>query len=216
MARESVLTRLRDGGLVVVARRLEQQHILSVAASLVGVGAPALELTLDEPTSAESIAELHKQWGDRLLIGAGTALRSIEAKEAIDAGVDFVVSPVFIPSVQRLCRDSNVLYIPGAASPTDIFRILKSGANAVKLFPASLITPSYIRDLFEPFRIYQPIFMLTGGLDIDKIPPYLAAGVSIVGVGKSILDPEALRTKQYAHIGTGAQQVLRVIREAKR
>jgi 2-dehydro-3-deoxyphosphogluconate aldolase/(4S)-4-hydroxy-2-oxoglutarate aldolase len=216
MTQESVLTRLRAGRLVVVGRRLEQQHVLSVAASLVSAGAPALELTLDEPTAFESIAELHKKWGGQLLIGGGTALQSIDAKKAIAAGVDFVVSPVFVPSVQRLCRQSNVLYIPGAATPTDIFRILKSGATAVKLFPASLMTPAYIKDVLEPFRNYQPDFMLTGGLGSDQIPGYLTAGVSILGIGKSILDLEALRTRQYALIGTRAQEILRIIHQNKK
>ena len=200
---------------MVVGRRLEQEHVTSVAATLVGVGAPALELTLDEPTAAESIAELQKKGDGQLLIGAGTALQLADAKKALAAGADFIVSPVFVPSIQRLCRDSGILYIPGAASPTDIFRILKSGAKAVKLFPASLITPSYIRDVLEPFRSYDPVFMLTGGLATGQIAVYLAAGAAIVGVGKAVLDPEALRTKQYSHIGIRAQQILYAIRETK-
>jgi len=200
---------------VVVARRLEQQHVTSVAASLAEVGAPALELTLDEPTAVESIADLQKQRDGRLLVGAGTALRLADAKNAIAAGANFIVSPVFVPSIQRLCRDSGILYIPGAASPTDIFRILRSGAKAVKLFPASLITPSYVRDILEPFRSYDPVFMLTGGLETGQIAVYLAAGVAILGVGKAILDREALRTKQYSHIGIRAQQLLDVIRKRK-
>jgi 2-dehydro-3-deoxyphosphogluconate aldolase / (4S)-4-hydroxy-2-oxoglutarate aldolase len=216
VTRESVLTRLRETGLVVVARRLERQHTSSVAACLVRVGAPALELTLDEPTAIESIAEIHQELSGQLLIGAGTVLRSSEAKKAIAAGADFVVSPVYIPSVQRLCRESNVLYIPGAASPTDIFRILKSGTRAVKLFPASLMTPSYIRDVLEPFRNYDPVFMLTGGLDTEQIASYIAAGVAMVGVGKAILDSSALMTGQYGMIGARAQHILQVIRAARK
>jgi 2-dehydro-3-deoxyphosphogluconate aldolase/(4S)-4-hydroxy-2-oxoglutarate aldolase len=216
VTQESVLTRLREGGLVVVARRLERQHTVSVAGCLVDVGAPALELTLDEPTAIESIAEIHQQFAGQLLIGAGTVLQSKDAQKAIAAGADFLVSPVYVPSVQRLCRESNVLYIPGAASPTDIFRILKSGSKAVKLFPASLMTPAYIRDVFEPFRKYDPVFMLTGGLNTDQIASYVAAGVAMVGVGKAILEPAALTTGQYGRIGTRAQQILRTIRESKK
>ena len=216
MIQESVVARLREGGLVVVARRLGRQHTLSVAACLVEVGAPALELTLDEPTAIESIAEIHQQISGQLLIGAGTVLQSSDAKKAIAAGADFVVSPVYIPSVLRLCRESNVLYIPGAASPTDIFRILKSGTRAVKLFPASLMTPSYIRDVLEPFRNYDPVFMLTGGLDTDQIASYVAAGVAMVGVGKAILDPTALTARQYGRIGTRVQQILQIIRASKK
>jgi 2-dehydro-3-deoxyphosphogluconate aldolase / (4S)-4-hydroxy-2-oxoglutarate aldolase len=216
VTQESVLTRLREGGLVVVARRLQREHTTPVAVSLVGVGAPALELTLDEPTAVESIAEIHRQLSGQLLIGAGTVLRSSDARKAIAAGADFVVSPVYIPSILRLCRESNVLYIPGAASPTDIFRILKSGTKAVKLFPASLMTPSYIRDVLEPFRNYDPVFMLTGGLGTDQIASYIAAGVAMFGVGKAILDPAALTAGRYGTIGTRAQQILQIIRATKK
>jgi 2-dehydro-3-deoxyphosphogluconate aldolase/(4S)-4-hydroxy-2-oxoglutarate aldolase len=213
---EGVLSRLREGGLVVVDRRLAKQHTMSVAVSLIEAGVPGLELTIDEPTAIESIAEIRRQLSGQLLIGAGTVLRSSEAKRAIAAGADFLVSPVYIPSILRLCRESNVLYIPGAASPTDIFRILKRGTKAVKLFPASLMTPSYIRDVLEPFRNYDPVFMLTGGLNTDQIASYMAAGVAMVGVGKAILDPAALMTGQYGMIGTRAEQILQVIRATKK
>jgi 2-dehydro-3-deoxyphosphogluconate aldolase / (4S)-4-hydroxy-2-oxoglutarate aldolase len=216
VTQEGVLTRLREGGLVVVARRLERRHTMPVAVSLIEVGAPGLELTLDEPTAIESIAEIHRQLSGQLLIGAGTVLRLSEAKKAIAAGADFLVSPVYVPSILRLCRESNVLYVPGAASPTDIFRILKSGTKAVKLFPASLMTPSYIRDVLEPFRNYDPVFMLTGGLGTDQIASYIEAGVAMFGVGKAILDPAALMAGQYGTIGTRAQQILKVIRAPKK
>ncbi len=215
MTQESVLTRLRKSGLVVVARRLEQQHVAAVAADLARVGAPALEITLDDPTAIASIAELHRQWNDRMLVGAGTALHLNEAQKAISAGADFVVSPVFVPSIHRLCKQSGVLYIPGAATPTDIFRILRSGIQAVKVFPASLVTPDYVRDVLEPFRAYDPVLMLTGGLAIDRVAAYLKAGISIFGIGKSILDPAALIAQEYSRIGDRAQKVLDLIHETK-
>jgi 2-dehydro-3-deoxyphosphogluconate aldolase / (4S)-4-hydroxy-2-oxoglutarate aldolase len=211
----AVLDRLTDAGLIVVARRLEEQYIDGVAASLVDAGAPALELTMDQPDAAKSIAELHRKWAGRLLIGAGTVLNPNDAQAAIAAGADFVVSPIFVPSVQRFCRQKEIPYFPGGATPTDVFRILKSGIRTIKLFPASLLTPAYIKDLVEPFRTYQPILMLTGGLGMETIAPYLVAGVSIVGIGKSILDPNALRAGEYPVIRTRAQQVLQAIRSAR-
>jgi 2-dehydro-3-deoxyphosphogluconate aldolase / (4S)-4-hydroxy-2-oxoglutarate aldolase len=211
----TVLDRLTGAGLVVVARRLEEQYIDGVAASLVDAGAPALELTMDQPDAAHSIAEVHTKWAGRLLIGAGTVLNPGDAKTAIAAGADFVVSPVFVPSVLRFCRQKDIPYFPGGATPTDVFRILRSGLRTIKLFPASLLTPGYIKDLIEPFRTYQPIFMLTGGLGIETIAPYLVAGVSIVGIGKSILDPNALKIGEYRVIRTRAEQVVQAIRSAR-
>ena len=204
----STLARLQEQHLVVVARRLAFEHAAPVAEVLAAAGVPALEITLDEPSAVSTIADLHRRFGDMLLVGAGTALRPADAGRAMEAGADFVVSPIFVPAILRLCVDAGVLYIPGAQTPSEIFAALDAGARAVKLFPASAVTPSVVRDVREPFRSLDPIFMITGGLDSGRIPAYIAAGVAIVGVGGAILAHDDLEAHQYARIGVRAEQVL--------
>ncbi len=212
MARDIVLARLCQERLVVVARRLGPEHAMHVADALVEAGVAALEITLDEQSAVSTIAELHKRFGARLLVGAGTTLKRSSAEAALAAGADFIVSPVFIPSVLELCHEADVLGVPGAVTPNDIFQALNAGAKVIKLFPASLMPSTYIRDVLEPLRDLQPIFMLTGGLDDLQIPAYFAAGVTIVGIGGAILAKEDLAAGNYSQIGTRARHLLTTIR----
>jgi len=208
VTRDVTLARLCRDRLVVVARRLAVEHVGPVAQALVDAGVLALEITVDEPSAIETIARLHERFGSQLMVGAGTVLRKLDAEDAIAAGADFIVSPVFIRDVLKLCDGTDVLYVPGAVTPSEIFAALDAGARAVKLFPASAMTSTVIRDTLEPFRNLHPVFMLTGGLDSAKIPAYLSAGVSIFGVGGAVLAQEDLVGKQYAHIGVRAGRVL--------
>lgn len=213
MASDIILARLLRARLVVVARLLAPEHAMPVAEALVDAGVAALEITLDEPSALQTIARLHEHFGERLLVGAGTALDLSSAEAAIAAGADFVVSPVFIPAIVELCQAADVLAIPGAFTPNDMFQVLHAGTRAIKLFPASLMTPTYIHDVLEPLRLLQPVFMLTGGLDDSQIPAYLAAGVSIVGVGGAILSKQDLAAHAYEHIGMQARHILGVIQK---
>lgn len=211
MASKTTLHALQTGGLVVVARRLAPIHLFPVAQALIEAGAPALEITLDDPLAVEMIADLNTRLGAQLLLGAGTALRVADVEAALAAGARFVVSPVFVPAIMHLCQEANVLYFPGAITPDEIFKALESGAQAIKLFPSSLISPTYVRDILAPLHSYNPVFMLTGGLDHTKIPDYLEAGVSIIGVGGNILDADALTTRQYDRITARARLILTTI-----
>jgi 2-dehydro-3-deoxyphosphogluconate aldolase/(4S)-4-hydroxy-2-oxoglutarate aldolase len=211
-----VLTQLLEQRLVVVARRLAPEHAEPVAEALLAAGVRALEITLDDPSAIATITALRARFGEALLIGAGTALYPAQARAALEAGVDFVVSPILVPGVLRLCREAGVLCFPGALTPGEIFAVLDAGAAAVKLFPASAITPGYVRDVIEPLRELHPLFMLTGGLDAARIPAYFAAGVSIAGVGSTILAREDLAAKRYAAIGARAEEVRMAVKQAVR
>jgi len=189
--------------------------VFPVVETLIDAGIPALEITVDDdPSGIDTIAALRERFGEQLLIGAGTVLSLTDASAAIAAGAHFVVSPVLVSSVLSVCSQADILYIPGAMAPTHIFEVLTAGVRGLKLFPASLITPAYIHDVLQPFKAFNPIFMLTGGLNNQQIPEYLAAGISIVGVGGAILDAEALSGHHYEQIGTQARSILRTIQEA--
>jgi 2-dehydro-3-deoxyphosphogluconate aldolase/(4S)-4-hydroxy-2-oxoglutarate aldolase len=138
-----------------------------------------------------------------------------EAEAAIAAGASYVVSPVFIPDILRCCQKAGVLYAPGALTPSEIFRAVDAGAKVVKVFPASAVTPNYIRDVLQPFRGLHPILMLTGGLDRAQIPAYLAVGIAIVGVGGAILARDELAAKQYDRIGERAREIRLVVESAR-
>jgi 2-dehydro-3-deoxyphosphogluconate aldolase/(4S)-4-hydroxy-2-oxoglutarate aldolase len=216
MTRESTLSHLLTSRLVVVARHLAPEHAGPIAEALIDARTPALEITLDDPSALPTIAQLHARFGNKLLLGAGTALRPSDAEAAIAAGASYIVSPVFIPAILDLCNQSDILYFPGAITPNEMFKTLDAGARGIKIFPSSMISPQYIYDVLEPLRTMHPIIMLTGSLKASQISAYLAAGVSIVGLGRAILNAEEITSRQYDRIGARARSVLMEIQGASK
>lgn len=211
MRRDATLARLVTERLVVVARGLAREQAVPVADALLAADVCALEITLDAPDALTIIAELAERFGERLLLGAGTVMSADDARLAMDAGASYIVSPVFLPPVVDACAAAGIPCAPGALTPSEIYRVLQSGAPMVKIFPAGSVTPAYIRDLMGPFGTRRPVFMLTGGLDAGQIPAYLAAGVSIIGVGGAILARDALAAGAYGEITERARAIRSVI-----
>src|SRR5436309_894323 len=142
---------LLESGVIAVARLPAAGGLRAAARALVAGGVGALEITLTTPGAIEALGDLAS---DRdlaaCLIGAGTVLDESAAREVIDAGARFVVSPTLTPAVIRVCRDRDIPCMPGAFTPTEIVEAWRAGAPLVKLFPAAAVGPDYVRDLLAP------------------------------------------------------------------
>ena len=182
---------IRARRLIVVLRRVSpQDRLISLVQELVAAGARIFEITFDGPSAAEDLAAcrtaLASTPDDGILIGAGT-VRTIEALEAASGvGADFAVSPVIDRDVLAAALRLGVPCIPGALSPTEIDAAWRAGATFVKVFPASSVGPTHLREIRGPLREVELI--PTGGIDRDSAPRYLAAGAVAVGIGGAIVD----------------------------
>jgi 2-dehydro-3-deoxyphosphogluconate aldolase/(4S)-4-hydroxy-2-oxoglutarate aldolase len=167
--------------VVAIGRGLPADRIERIAEGLVAGGIRAFEITLNSPDAIGAITALADRWGDHLLIGAGTVLDVEGAAQAVEAGARFIVSPHTEPSLIDWAVDRGLPVFPGAFSPTEILAAWRAGATAVKLFPASVAGPAFVREFRGPFRDIQLI--ATGGVTIESAPGFLAAGASAVGLG---------------------------------
>jgi 2-dehydro-3-deoxyphosphogluconate aldolase / (4S)-4-hydroxy-2-oxoglutarate aldolase len=187
MTRPCVPPGLTSGGVVAVARRLAPAGVASIADALVEGGVHAFELTLDDPEDAalEALAAAARHtgtMGDHTLeVGAGTVLSIEAAGRALDAGATFLVSPHVDTELVRWASDRGVPILPGAATPTEVLAAWRAGAAAVKVFPASMLGPRFLRELQGPFpRIpLQP----TGGITVESAGDYIRAGAIAIGMG---------------------------------
>jgi 2-dehydro-3-deoxyphosphogluconate aldolase/(4S)-4-hydroxy-2-oxoglutarate aldolase len=166
---------------VAIGRGLPPDRVERIAEGLVAGGIRAFEITLNSPDAFAAIAALAQRWGDRLLVGAGTVLDTNGAERAADAGARFIVSPHTDPGLIAWAVGPGLPVFPGAFSPTEILTGWNAGATAVKLFPASVAGPAFIREFRGPFRDIPLI--ATGGVTIDSAPGFLAAGAAAVGMG---------------------------------
>src|ERR1041385_8248645 len=144
----SVLDRMLESGVVAVVRLRGPSRIRDTVAALAAGGVAAVEITLTTPGAVDSIRDLVSNGGDSgCVIGAGTVLRERSAREVIDAGARFVVSPTLDPKVVTLCRDRGVVCVPGALTPNEILEAHRVVSSLVKVFPASAVGPRYFREM---------------------------------------------------------------------
>jgi len=180
----SALDQLLAGGVIAVLRAREASGLTQVARALHDGGVRALEITLTTPGAVAGIAELAHA-GDGMLVGAGTVLDDTTARSVLDAGAQFVVSPVLELDVIRVCRDHNVPCIPGAFTPTEILAAWRAGAALVKLFPAAAVGPGFVRDVLAPLPFLR--IVPSGGVTLDSVGDWIRAGVAAVSLGSALL-----------------------------
>jgi len=167
---------------VVVIRELDET--IPTLEALRDGGIPAAEITFRTSCAADAIRLGAKQFPD-MAIGAGTVINGEQAKEAIAAGATFVVSPGLSAEVAEVCKNANIPYFPGCATPTEIMQAIALGITTVKFFPANVYGGlSAIKALSGPFP--QVKFLPTGGVGLDNINEFLAFE-KIVAVGGSFM-----------------------------
>lgn len=177
-----VITRQR---IIPVARRQTAASSPYLAAALRSGGLSVLEITVEGEGGYDAIEALR---GEGTTIGAGTVTGVPEAAEAVEAGASFLVSPHISEEVAQWARENSIPLIPGAFTPTEVHRVWELGVPAVKIFPASLGGPEYLRSLFGPYPDVQLI--PTGGIDATTALSYLDVGAVAVGIGSWLTGPD--------------------------
>jgi 2-dehydro-3-deoxyphosphogluconate aldolase/(4S)-4-hydroxy-2-oxoglutarate aldolase len=183
----SVIERIRDERVVAILRQVPDvdRRIDGLAAAGIGV----VEITLDAPDALAAI-ERTRARGDVSVL-AGTVRRPEQVDAAAAAGAEAIVSPGFSEGVVLRARELGLPAIPGAFTPTEIEAAWTAGAALVKLFPARLGGPQYVRDILAPLA--DVALLVTGGIDADNARAYLEAGAVAVGLGSSLVDPGQAR-----------------------
>src|SRR3954463_10119898 len=145
MSRNATLQRILDGGIIAVVRSESPDQLVRVVRALAEGGVTAAEITFTVPDALEVIRQVHRELGDSVVLGAGTVLDPETARAALLAGAEFIVGPTVNLDVIRLCRRYDTVIIPGALTPTEVLSAWESGADVVKIFPADLGGPSYLK-----------------------------------------------------------------------
>ncbi|MEE2876901.1 MAG: bifunctional 4-hydroxy-2-oxoglutarate aldolase/2-dehydro-3-deoxy-phosphogluconate aldolase [Candidatus Neomarinimicrobiota bacterium] len=163
-----------------------------------------IEFTLTTPDAMELITQF-RAMDDKLLVGAGTVMTPQTVDEAVNAGAQFIVSPVFDPGVVKHCDELNVVAIPGTQTPTEMQLAHEAGADFVKLFPAPPNVADYIRYILAP-QPHLKIFP-TSGVNLDNMLEVLRAGAAGVGFVKPLFDPELMKRGAFSTIRDRAEQI---------
>jgi 2-dehydro-3-deoxyphosphogluconate aldolase/(4S)-4-hydroxy-2-oxoglutarate aldolase len=203
MTREEVRRRILDIGIVPVVRASSADQAISAAQAVSAGGIPIVEVTMTVPGAIGVIEELARSMGGELLIGAGTVLDVETARQCLDAGAQFIVSPGFDAETVRFLTDRRILVMAGALTPTEVIVAWKAGSDFVKIFPCGNVGgPSYIKALKA--ALPQIPMIPTGGVNLTTAGSFLAAGAAALGVGGELIstDPAAIidKARQYVSI----------------
>ena len=212
-ARELTVQRLESAGVVAVIRLADGTALRAVADALAEGGVRALEVTMTVPRAAALISELAKALPDEFLVGAGTVLDANTAREVIDAGARFVVSPVFRRPVLEAVHARDVAAMPGCFTPTEILEAWDAGADIVKVFPATALGPGFFTDVRGPLP--QVRLMPTGGVTRANAGDWIRAGAVAIGVGTALVDRQAVLDGRYDLITANARHFVEAVRQAR-
>jgi 2-dehydro-3-deoxyphosphogluconate aldolase/(4S)-4-hydroxy-2-oxoglutarate aldolase len=200
----TVLERLRDARVVAVVRAASADGALRAVDALVRGGVTGIEITYSTPDVPRVLAAVAKAHGDAVLLGAGTIRTARDAREAAAAGAEFLASPGLDDEVIAVMRGTAATTLGGALTPTEVMRAVKLGVDVVKVFPASLGGPAYVRSLRGPFPDVP--FMPTGGVSADNVGDWLAAGVVAVGAGSELCSADDIAAGRFAEIERRARE----------
>ncbi len=153
--------------------------------ALLAGGVSAIEVTMNSAGVLDAIRLIAERYGERAIVGAGTVTQVDQVAQVARAGARFVVSPDTNPDVIRAARNQGLEPVPGALTPTEILQAVRAGANLVKLFPATLGGPEYLKQIRAPLDMVR--FVPTGGIDASNARSYFEAGAVAVGVGSALV-----------------------------
>lgn len=184
--------------LVGILRGFRPEQITPTVNACVAGGLTSLEITMNTDGADDQIRAAIAAAAGRMNIGAGTVTSRERLDRALEAGASFIVTPAVIPAVIGRCRELDVPVIPGAFTPTEVWQAWDSGATMVKLFPADLGGPGYIKALKGPFPEIK--IMATGGVTLRTIDGYLVAGADGFGLGGPLFKKEKIEAGDWSWI----------------
>ena len=174
--------------LIAILRGLRPEESVAIGTAIADAGFRILEVPLNSPRPLESIRMLADALGDRCLIGAGTVLTVDAVADVADAGGKVIVMPHADTQVIAAAKNAGLFCVPGVSTPTEAFAALRAGADALKAFPAELVTPAVLRSWRAILPPEVPLLPV-GGIDPEGMAVYRRAGATGFGIGSALYAP---------------------------
>lgn len=214
MGKADIIERIVECGVVPVIRASSAEEARTAIEAIAEGGVTTMEVTMTVPGAVDLISQLSAKHGERLLIGAGTVMDPETARECINAGAKFIVSPATNFDTIEYCRETETVVMPGALSPTEIANAWDAGADFVKVFPAdSMGGPKYLKSLKAPLPHIKLI--PTGGVTQATAADFIKSGAEAIGVGADLVNLQAVRAGKTGDITQAAKMYLEIVRNAR-
>ncbi len=207
------LQKILDVGIIAIVRVATTQEAIDVCGAVARGGVKAIEVTMTVPGAIQAIQEFKKTASKDLLLGAGTVLDPETARTVILAGADFIVSPNLNLDVIKMAHRYDKVVVPGCFTPTEILAAWDAGADIVKVFPAGVVGPQYLKDIKGPFP--QIRLTPTGGVTLENTAEFIRAGAACVSVATALVDKKALAEKKFDVISDKARLFIEAVKAGR-
>lgn len=209
----SILERIERSGVVAIVRLDDYTSAPEMARALAEGGVEAVEFTYTNPAAGDAVRATKAALGDRMLVGAGTVLDPETARAAILLGADFIVTPTLQVETIRLCNRYSVPTVIGAFTPTEILTAWEAGASIVKVFPASVGGPRYLKDVRGPLPHVK--LMPTGGVSLENAGDFIRAGAVGIAAGSNLVDGATVARQDWATLTERARALVEAVQHAR-
>lgn len=180
--------------IVGIVRNVPLETVIKIAETYLAAGLTTIEITMNTEGAANIISTLRKQF-PTLNVGAGTVCSMEDLDNALNAGSQFIVTPIIDENVIKKAVSLNVPIFPGAYTPTEIYKAWALGASAVKVFPATQLGTQFLKDVLGPLN--QIKLLPTGGVSVKNIKSFFEVGAVGAGMGSSLLDKELIKNEDF-------------------
>ncbi len=213
MNRETIRARIEEIGIIPAIRLASANDALFAVTAVADSGIPIAEVTMTVPGALEVISELVRDRPE-LIVGAGTVVDTEMARRCLGAGAMFLSSPGLDLEVVEFAVKQNVVVFPGALTPSEVMTAWKAGSDFVKVFPCSRLGgASYINALKSPFP-HIPL-IASGGVTQGNTADFILAGAAAVGIGRDLINREAVRRRELDWIRELAGRFLQIVKRAR-
>lgn len=213
MTKQESIHQLLNPGVVAVIRADSSHQLQDLCAALAEGGLTGMEITMTTPDALESIRSVTRAMGSRIYMGVGSVTDATTARMAIDAGAEFVVTPVMKEEIIRCCNRYGKPIVCGAYTPTEALTAWELGADFIKIFPADGLGPSYIKALKAPMPQLQII--PTGGVDVDTCGDFIKAGCAAVAAGSSLVKKDLIARCDWKGLSELASRFVAAVQSAR-
>jgi 2-dehydro-3-deoxyphosphogluconate aldolase/(4S)-4-hydroxy-2-oxoglutarate aldolase len=213
LSKEEITNKVKEYGLLAVIRGPSAELTIKMVDALIAGGVKGIEITYSTPQAASVVRNLAQRYGAEILLGMGTLTRPEQAEEATRAGATFLVSPICQVELVKAMLDTGLAVMTGALTPSEVFQAYTLGSSIVKIFPGSLTGPGYIKALRGPFP-YIPM-MPTGGVSLENIGEWFAAGAVAVGAGSELCPKQLAEAGEFDKISANARRFVEAIAHAR-
>ena len=196
--------------IIGILRGLVEHHLAPLLETVIEAGLVSLEITMNTPGAGRLIRQASGLVGERLWLGAGTVTDLSSLHVALDNGARFIVMPIYNEAIVTYCREHAIPVFPGALTPQEIAIAWQSGAEMVKVFPASAFGPAYFKQLKGPFDKIK--LLACGGVGVNNLAAYLSQGADGVAFGAGIFRDDLLERKAYDEIGVLIREFITLFR----